>query len=422
MLSLMLCATVLVSPPITELYRPDFFWLASSREWKDHAYITPDSSQDKHVLHLQFNTEGRKYVGGSSVTRCISVYAPHGFGVGDPGDVESGIDPVLASASWLPSFISGGTWIHKFINSDNDVTLAYHKLSGSELIGDDSLTVIYRETATVSMVVHTYAYAAKLKVYKQEASGDAPIDSRLIYGSPNETWETVDANGDARNMIFNPWIFRGGLFVGNMPIGTGDRSGMARTQLWFPEITGTYAAADLENLQFAHVSLMSLGFWPIPTGTVPGDEDDWPWQDLNIGVWGVDDAETETESNAKWSNRWLSALTGSTGAPPPISVEAFGDWSSTTSRDFANWRLVEADETDVTFDSDAFEKLFLAIEQEEDVVTSIARWRYFVGKEMVAGTYPGGVNTNIPTTDMNPRVWAICIRAIDEYENPEPGR
>lgn len=68
------------------------------------------------------------------------------------------------------------------------------------------------------------------------------IDSRDVYGQPNLDGELPgDPNADLRNVNFSGWSYKGGLFVGNAPSGSGDQSGTARIQAYVPPATFTQA-------------------------------------------------------------------------------------------------------------------------------------------------------------------------------------
>jgi hypothetical protein len=88
---------------------------------------------------------------------------------------------------------------------------------------------------------------------------DASIDTRRGYGDPDRDGAQVaDPNSDLRNLNFGGWIFKGGLFVGNMPRSSGDRSGTARIQL-FPTSSFSNVTVSRSNMQFATLVLFANG-------------------------------------------------------------------------------------------------------------------------------------------------------------------
>ena len=83
---------------------------------------------------------------------------------------------------------------------------------------------------------------------------DTSIDSRRIHGVPNAEGQLpgADPNAEHRNLNFNPWFFKGGLFIGKMNLTSGDQSGTARIQLY---ANGTVSA----NSRLAVLSMVPLG-------------------------------------------------------------------------------------------------------------------------------------------------------------------
>ncbi len=411
MISTILCALALGPAPVFTPERRGWFWLDSSVEAKAAQYITANNAQTKHTLTLKFNVTSLKYTTGTNTERSWAVKKPHAFAVGDGSNVTDGYftnetPPTGTSSDWM----HGTTGVLQSVNGQYYVSLAYHDLSSGVLIGGTTFEAVYREKATVGSDVKVYHYHVRLNVSKQLADGDGPVDSRLMYGNPNDTWSTLSANGTLRNLNFNPWIFHGGLFVGNMPLDTGDRSGFARTQLWFPAISG-----GPNYLQYAHVALAHLGFWPVPSGS--GNPNTLqPWRAIDVALWSAPSTETETESTATWSNRWGPTTTANTGY---LSTLGFSAWTSSSSRDYANWSIMTAvSSSAATYDSDALRKVLLALKDETQTQTNgEAGWRYFAGKEMgTSSTYPGGDNTNLPTADLKPRLWVLCLEETAESE------
>jgi hypothetical protein len=78
------------------------------------------------------------------------------------------------------------------------------------------------------------------RLSRQNATG-VSIDTRKTYGQPNLAGEEPgDPNAPPRNVNFYNWLYKGGLFVGSAPAGTGDQSGLARMQVYFDLSTVTY--------------------------------------------------------------------------------------------------------------------------------------------------------------------------------------
>jgi hypothetical protein len=81
-------------------------------------------------------------------------------------------------------------------------------------------------------------YRLDVDIAKLTATIDAAVDARKMHGQPNADGalpglDKLDGNAPARPINFGPWIYKGGLFAGNMPWTSGDQSSAARTQLVF---------------------------------------------------------------------------------------------------------------------------------------------------------------------------------------------
>lgn len=116
------------------------------------------------------------------------------------------------------------------------------------------------------------------------------IDSRRTYGQPNLDGELPgDPNADLRNPSFYGWTYKGGLFAGNVPSGTGDLSGTARIQAY---ITTNPTFVDPIWSAFTCIYLGVGGsFTNIPTYTLSVPAADDP--NLNVAA-GI----------ANWGNAW----------------------------------------------------------------------------------------------------------------------
>ena len=380
-----------------------------------------------HVLYLTFRHYGRKYGDADECDPMLAIRSPgvvHALGGQTDPEIHSGFDHDTGNTD--PS----GTWTHVHLASmgvpgESGQTLqVYIGVDQGESLDPESLGIAYIERARYGSSWSRYYYLADYRIYKQEADGDGPIDSRFMYGAYNDTWDTIDPNGELRNPIFNPWSFRGGLFVGSMAHETGDRSRTARTQLWFPALSGQYAEHDLENVACAHVSLFHLGFWPIPpTENIPNDTDLRPWLGLDDGIslYAGPSSTSVTESTANWGNKWSPGTTG-------YDNDTFGAWDPTSSgsskRDYMNWQFTtaakntEGTDVSVTYPGDALRRVILMLKGESSVESAgVSRWRYFVSKEGSAGPFPGGDNSYICYDDADPRLWVYCLANGTTHED-----
>lgn len=415
----LLCALAMTGGGITTWPTSASLTIVNSEEFKHEPLFYPGSGseateEDKHLLKVRFHLGDPHFPTGTSRVRYINIQRPHAFCT-SAVTLHHGFCPVGTA----PTTGSSSEWIYAAVDGVNDIDLAYWDESSGVLHGGTTMWVVYEEKAYVSGSWQYYSYTVQYNVVKNMATGDGPVDSRLIYGEPNTTWTTVDSNGELKNFNFNPWTFRGGLFVGTMPLDTNDRSGIARSQLWFSALSST----DLANLQYAHVSLMHLGFWPVPSSVPYGTPaSQTPWKEIKIGLWGQG-ASSVTESTATWANRWgpphtdgpNSASPPSPAQPDPISEVTFPDWTpGTSSKDYANWYL--GTDGSSTRSSTALEHAVLCTDYEDADILATAHWRYFVGKESSANQWKGaGADAiAIPASDLKPRMWEWVINYAAE--------
>jgi len=122
---------------------------------------------------------------------------------------------------------------------------------------------------------------ATLDVAKLSLEGIS-LDSRRVFGKANLDGQLPgDPNADTGYNNFQPWIYKGGHFVGNMPEGSSnDQSGIGRTQLRY---TGTmpssiYIGSALAMFNMGQRGTVSSGtigvyrpFLGTPTPPVPPD-------------------------------------------------------------------------------------------------------------------------------------------------------
>lgn len=147
---------------------------------------------------------------------------------------------------------------------------------------------------------HTY-YSVNYTIHRHDAL-DASMDTRRGYGDPSRDGGVIaDPNSALRNLNFGGWVFRGGLFIGNIAWPYQDKSGTARIQLW-PQNTSTVDPADRV---YATASMFDLGGPPTLTG---GDNN--PYPGLEVPILGnfvpvsTDANLGQTESTVTWERRW----------------------------------------------------------------------------------------------------------------------
>ncbi len=237
---------------------------------------------------------------------------------------------------------------------------------------------------------------------------DTAVDSRKGYGQPNREGQfPADPNAELRNINFGDWIFKGGMFVGNMPQSAGDRSGTARFQLWEPTIETQVPRMTIFTVyQYgkpSHVNgAMTVGLY----GPLPGP-------DIYIG-----------EAGTTWENKW--DITPRAAIPSGGSFEQNKDpYKKFVIDGLTGAGLISTNITKVfdkmhpspgnptlmfpktTWETINYPGLCLALHDEQSLVDQgWSGWRYFVDKE-----FQPLVQDVIPTAfrDLAPRIWRFYL-------------
>lgn len=278
-----------------------------------------------------------------------------------------------------------------------DVTAPGHVLVGLTSPGalsGGSLRLTFRKKIYVRKMVsgvwqyetwHSGTYA-DLDVAKLVCA-DAAIDTRRGHGQPNLAGELPgDPNAPARPINFGAWNYRGGLFVGNMPVLTGDQSGLARTQLYVPSGgQGSLRLATLSLYDFgspANAYGLSLGAY-LPSASDPN---------LNVG-----------ESTLTWDSKWTSIAPRDTiGSPPDDARDPISKLDLTgAGGDYRNLPLQRTDSLPPTM---ALSRICLAMTAES--FEDGPYWRYFGSNEYASGF------TTFPRNDSGPRVWRLGEQSL----------
>lgn len=212
------------------------------------------------------------------------------------------------------------------------------------------------------------------------------IDTRKLYGQPNidGILPGVDPNSERRNLNFNPWIFRGGLFVGRGPT-SNDQSGIGRIQL--------YPTSSFGGSQFAIVSMYDLGA-PSGSGTLV----------LDATVPSKSDSHISTAySGVTWALRWMRDTASRAATDASVTL-------STATNDYVSWRLPVNSEVgsasplparviiarDASAYSPTSEDDYISVEDGLGYA-----WRYFLSKDYQSAA------SSFPFTDGAARVWTI---------------
>lgn len=391
--------------------RDSAFFLRLVDESRSHNVTRPGVQVSAHALKLTF-ARPDYFIEGETQGQVISIRNHHGFAA-DTDDVHSGFDDQAGT----PPEGSDTDWIHFEVDTvaPSPVVVFYCRPNSeaTELPGG-YIWIVVREDADVGtdpVVRRRGIYHLRIDLRKRIVTGDGPIDTRLVYGEPNDDGWYANANGMLRYVNFNPWIYKGGLFVGNMPMATGDGSGKARSQFWFEELDED----DEDHLQFMNFSLAHAGAPPMSTESLPSNLNHKG--EVRIGLWAGIEQEGHTgvtESTATWENRW--ELTGDpwpTGTPGGI---LFPEWNPpTTPLNYTNFPLsvVNQDTGGMTHKTNAFDRLFLALVDESTF--SDARWRYFISKESAHNGWPA--NSGFYSQDLKPRQWAAVLGYGDYTES-----
>jgi len=212
--------------------------------------------------------------------------------------------------------------------------------------------------------------------------GDASVDTREANYDPNVAVEDITDQTERDHYNFGSWVFKGGLFVGRVPVASGDHSGLARLQLYAPAST-TWSGIT----KCATLSMFYMGYPPDITGFT---------HDEIIGMYYVDpNAPVTTEAGVSWDYKWDT---------PPTAVysKEFYDPSGPITpppvNDYANWYMTPG--------TGQVPRLDMRMVNEGLNNT----WRYFGSKEW--SQLP---NSPWYQVDGWPRVWLLDQTAYSSY-------
>jgi len=217
---------------------------------------------------------------------------------------------------------------------------------------------------------YTDAWNYNVRKLMQDASS---IDTRKVYGQPMLTGElTADPNAPLRSVTFNPWLHKGGLFVGNMPNGSNDLSGTSRIQIYG---NGNFNSSTT----WATLSLLYEG--PASSANNP--------LTVVAGCPSPTDSNITVASNAVgWSTGWSNSTM--------ISLASGTLNSSTPIDDYFCLELPPVIQTT------AGKALAMLMMQNEDPTAQA--WHYFESPAFQA-LYP----SLYPRYDGQPRIWSVDL-------------
>jgi len=208
----------------------------------------------------------------------------------------------------------------------------------------------------------------------QHNMDSVPIDSRKIYGQPDIAGEVKeDGNAPLRNANYYGWTYNGGLFAGNSPTTTPDRSGTARSQFYRSDTT-TFTGVTLTDLVLCYL------------GSPTGFSSDSHYRIYSVS--NTDPSYFVTAATVTWSTAW-NIGTAIPGDPLDLSTLSYGDYANFQGTTVPN-------------------RITLALANEAtDVSASTPDWRYFASPEYAVAS---GL---ITAMDAQPHVWVLDCTFAD---------
>ncbi|MBS1700315.1 MAG: hypothetical protein JST12_01525 [Armatimonadetes bacterium] len=216
------------------------------------------------------------------------------------------------------------------------------------------------------------------------------MDSRKVYGKANIDGELPgDPNADLTTNVFNPWVFHGGHFVGNLPSSEKDLSGTARTQL-------SLASADTGGYLAGCITLFPTGLrGSYSSGT--------------IGLFkpSSSDSNLTAGNTANWSNGWTLHPGGTQSGAGDFTAAPYYTLSVPSGEEnnnYQNWQMPYASKIALSaYGGDgnvrAWQYCALCLTNE-----SSTAWQYFSTEwtEAITGEL-------FPLTDSRPRMWKVRL-------------
>jgi hypothetical protein len=353
----------------------------------------------------------------SALTPNCYGYIPLKAGIGDFKDYLTGVtnpaNPPTAAV------IAG---IRVKLQPGQEVTVCYYKPGSWKLpsgVGQVMVTQYDHFQGSPGIPAGTGLQQQEVyyNISRQDVSGDAAVDSRKGYGQPNREGQfPADPNAELRNVNFGDWVFKGGMFIGNVPSSSGDRSGTSRFQLFDPLAFSPQDQYTIPRMTVATV------YQAGKTSAFSGA--------MTIGIFAPLTTTSESESDTTWATKWNIVPRAS--IPSNGTYEQNKDpWRKFTIADGDQPGLLSVSMTKVfdaphvvngntiyktTWSTPVFPGLCYALHDEQTLVDSnFSAWRYFADKEFEV------VNSDLlPTSyrDLAPRYWRFFVTETFDYGNP----
>lgn len=293
---------------------------------------------------------------------------------------------------------SGGSSLSAilFTVAENDVQ--YPQIASTASLSGNDIPIVVKSTRTYYRLSHydvkfdgggglvgtyysfdkvtdVYDYVFNFTITKNLATA-AAIDSRRVFGVPNLEGEIpADANAESRNITFNPWLYKGGLFVGYMPDSGKDQSGTARIQL----------SASSSTASNVKLTLLSLFHKVRPASAALGNAA------TEIRAFIPDSGDSnysQSLSTVTWATRWSFPSSGT-----DVTLAA----SDAGNEEYANWVMPSA-----------CTKVGLGTTTTSG---STAYWRYFA-----SASYQAQFPSDFPANDSQARIWQIVLSSTASWQ------
>lgn len=366
------------------------------RDLQEMVSYSADQASYAHCLKLDFGGTLTSITGGGTgtFTRCVwvrgkpsnawadKVYVPRSSG----SDGHAAVDCPFKPSDYNQS--GSGTWRHRHLNDTApssgmlDIPIFYAP-GGNDPLSGGRLDVVYSEKRVDGSNTYIASHGWEYEVDKILCL-DGSVDGRIAYGQQNAPYKDdasdatlknahVDPNSPPLNLNFGSWVYRGGLFAGEMRVADRDYSSRAHMQFW---------GEDSGSAFMASLNLFHLGPRQDATGA------------FTLNAYTFDENTNKTEMNSTWATRAM--LEAPTNYVPVSSFPITSGW---TEQRYVSWPLAKWDTTNNVFGTLYTDRVAI---YPTDLPSNASVWRYFASREYQA---IGG--WSFPISDSRPRIWTI---------------